>query len=121
MDKEHYILIFHGSDNSNLISKTDLIKNYLQNNLNKNLTICFVQKLSPSFSEALEIAHLHNTKKIVCLPMLLLPGHHLIKDIPLTVENFKKKHKNCEVKILPCLADSKYFFDFLLKTLQSNQ
>ena len=57
-------------------------------------------------------------RDITCMPMLLLPGAHSIKEIPETIESFKNIHSDCAITLLPCLAKNHDFVAFLAKLME---
>ena len=118
--KKHCIFILHGSSSveSKRISES-LERQFLQK-LNLSFQISYLKENSPLFSEALNIAYSKGARNIICLPLFLLPGSHIIKDIPFIIDTFSKEHSDCNIELLPCLAENEFFVDFILKILGTN-
>lgn len=121
MGKEHLILIFHGSSNIDAKNSVEALKECIASRISSPFYICYLKESSPNLSDCLEEAYSNGAKYIKCIPMLMLPGNHMLKDIPSRINIFKEKHKDCTVEILPCLAQNKYFQDFLVQRLEADE
>ena len=117
---KYCIFILHGSRSHEVLSATNRLKEQLLNKLKTSFSICYLAYNTPSLSEALENAYLNGASEIICIPLFILPGQHICKDIPNIIESFQKEHTNLEIKLFPSLVESQYFADFLVKSIESN-
>lgn len=116
-DKDCFnILIFHGSSSKESIESVQKFRQSLSHLLN-NFCICFLKTNSPSLEESLEKAYNNGYKQIKCFPLFVLPGNHLIKDIPDIINDFVDKHEDCSIDLLPCLIDNNLFNEFVINSL----
>ena len=118
--KKHCIFILHGSSSVESKKICDILEQQLSKKLKIPFCISYLKESSPSFSEALDLAYLNGARSIICLPLFLLPGSHILKDIPAIIGDFTKGHSDCNIELLPCLAENEYFIDFILKILGTN-
>ena len=114
------IFILHGSRSPEARLATNQFKKQLLENLESPFTVCYLKGDSPSLSEALENAVLNGASNIVCFPLFVMPGQHICEDIPTIIDDFKKKHYNCKIKLLPSLVENQYFVEFLVRNLETN-
>lgn len=119
MAEQHCIFIFHGSASRPAKEAALKLANDLKSNLHCSFSICYLKEGIPTLSAALNNAYSEGFKEINCLPLLLLPGSHTIKEVPELISEFKIQHPDCQVTQLPCLAESSHFVEFLIKTLES--
>ncbi len=118
--KKYCVFIFHGSANAEAVKITERLKEQFAEKLKLPFSICYLKGNLPSFSDALEQAYLKGARKIDCLPLFLMPGSHISKDIPAIIETFVKAHPDCIVKQMKCLTESMYFVDFIIKILENS-
>lgn len=117
MSAKHYILIFHGSSSVQAKDSSLKLIESLKKNLSVSFSVSYLRNGAPSFLDALENTYNCGYKSICCLPMLLLPGSHTIKEIPEIASLFLKNHTDCNLQILSSLAENQLFIDFLSKLL----
>ena len=118
MSETHFILIFHGSASPEAQEVCLELVDSLKNRLSKSFSFCYLRSGIPDLSKALELAFEKGYRDITCMPMLLLPGAHSIKEIPETIESFKNIHSDCAITLLPCLAKNHDFVAFLAKLME---
>ena len=118
---QHSILIFHGS--SSLESQKTINKfiESIKSQSKLSFSVCYLKESSPTLSDALTNALNEGKTEITCFPLFLLPGSHVLKDIPKIVEDFKHEHPECNIKLLPCLAEKASFVDYIIKVLENNK
>ncbi len=118
--KNHCIFVLHGSASAEAKKICDILEKQFSQKLEIPFYISYLKESSPSFSEALDLAYSNGARSIICLPLFLLPGSHIIKDIPSIIDNFTKVHSDCNIKLLPCLAENEQFINFIIKILGTN-
>lgn len=118
MCDSHCIVIFHGSKTKEAKSVAEQLVSNLESKICGKFSLCYLREGSPNLLESLSKAYLNGIKKITCLPLLLLPGSHSMKEIPEIIADFKKSHQDCHIEQLPCLAESSCFVDFIVKVIE---
>ena len=116
MDK-HCVFVLHGSRSFEVRSATDRLKEQLLKKLNISFSICYLTYNTPNLFEALEEAFANGFHDIICFPLFILPGQHIREDIPDIIDDFKKKHQQCKITILPSIVENNIFVDFIAKTI----
>ena len=118
MDKCFCIFVFHGSKSAEAQDTIKKFSEKLKTKTNQNFLICYLKENSPSLSEALNYAFNKGYKKINCFPFFVLPGSHIISDIPLIIKNFNEKHPECSINQMPCLAEHDSFVSFIADAIE---
>lgn len=75
--------------------------------------LAWIQFVEPDVAGALNALGVAGAKRIVVAPILSLPGRHLDRDLPETLENFNKEFPNCEVAVTESLLTMPGFEDLL--------
>lgn len=118
MNNKCILLIFHGSATQEAKKAINSLRDYVKTKTNSVFYVCYLKDSFPNLLNALEEAYNNGARKIKCFPMLLLAGSHYQKDIPNTIKYFINSHKDTEVDLLPCLAENKDFWNFILTTIE---
>lgn len=121
VQSQHSILIFHGSSSLESQKTTNKFIESIKNQSKLSFSVCYLKESSPTLSDALTNALNEGKTEITCFPLFLLPGSHVLKDIPKIVEDFKHEHPECNIKLLPCLAEKASFVDYTIKVLENNK
>ncbi len=116
---KHCVFILHGSRNFEVQSAVDSLNKQIQQKLAIPSIFCYLTNNNPNLSEALETALSNGASEIICFPLFILPGQHIREDIPKIIDDFKIKHKNCKISLLPSLVENTYFADFLVNALET--
>ena len=120
MDEFYCVFVFHGSKN---IESENTIKSFsekLKQKLGFGFSICFLKEKSPTLNEALEQAFINGYKEVKCFPLFVLPGSHITKDIPVIIQEFKTRHRECNVEQMPCLTENNSFVNFIAEAIREN-
>lgn len=120
MAEQHCIFIFHGSASKPAKEAALKLASNLKCELHCSFSICYLKEGAPSLSSALNSAYSDGFREIKCMPLLLLPGSHTLKEVPEIISEFKNQHPDCEITQLPCLAESSHFVEFVIKTLDTS-
>ena len=119
--KKALLIIAHGSRKK--ISNIEI--HQLANNIllksNKFVMVqaCFLEIAEPSISKGIELCVKNNVDEILIMPYFLAAGRHVIEDIPVIIENERKRYPNISLKTLPYLGSNPVIVD-ILKTLAEN-
>ena len=118
---QHSILIFHGSSSVESQNTTKKFIESIKSQSNLSFSVCYLKESSPTLLDALTNAFNNRKTEITCFPFFLLPGSHVLKDIPNIIEDFKHLHPECKIKLLPCLAEKESFVEYTIKALENNK
>ena len=81
------------------------------------ITHAYLELVSPSIAQALEILR-GKTNEIILLPYFLFPARHVKKDIPAIIQAFQKNHPKVKVKMAQPLGSDPKLLDILDKHLR---
>lgn len=77
--------------------------------------IGFLEGGSPTISEALQ-THIENGAEIIrMIPLFLVPGNHMTRDIPKIVQEMKDKNADVKIILEDFLGNRREFKELLLK------
>ena len=90
----------------------DSFNKKLQDINKKKFKICFLNG-NPSLRQTLLKCKEEKATKLNIIPMLLLPGVHLNKDIPEIINEFSSENAKIEVSIQNCLSIDDNFIEYI--------
>lgn len=117
MGESYCIFVFHGSKTVESENAIEVFSQNIKDKLGCSFSICFLKEKFPTLHEALEQAFIKGFKSIKCFPLFVLPGSHVNKDIPSIIDEFKNKHRDCNVEQMPCLTENKSFVNFVIEAI----
>ncbi len=87
------LLIAHGSreEESNQALFL-LLEKFRTENPDKNVFGAFLELASPSIPEGIELCVVSGAREIFVVPLMLFPGRHVKKDIPVFIKEAEKKY-----------------------------
>jgi len=65
------------------------------------ISAAFLQRASPSISEAIQDQVDRGVKEIVVVPYLLATGRHVAEDIPEALDRFRKSDPDLSISVVP--------------------
>lgn len=110
------LLLFHGST-ENLETLSSTFKRKISNLTERSFEVCFL-KGNPDFCEALNQALQEKETEITVIPLFMLPGAHLKKDIPDIINNFRKNNPEINITLENCLVSDDNFIKYLAKRIK---
>ena len=80
--------------------------------------VAHMELASPSLAEVLERCAASGVRRVSVHPLFLVPGRHLIRDIPELVGDAASRHPELVVRLLPALGTREGLADLVLDTLR---
>jgi sirohydrochlorin ferrochelatase len=71
----------------------------------------------PMLGQVLDRCALEGARDIAVHPLFLLPGRHLLEDIPREIERARQKHPQAEIRLLDAVGSLPALADLILTTL----
>ena len=104
--------IIHGSskEDANVFAR-EMISNLFPQ---KNVNLGFLEAGKPNILEALQEQADRGEKNIRVIPLFLVPGNHVSRDIPSLIEAFRKKNPQIKLSVEPFLGEHPDFKKLLL-------
>lgn len=129
-----YLLVVHGSKNSNYQKSVNTLANLVKNNLQNQNLLCELdisylelsqQSLSSKIIDFAKYCSNKNYKNIKILPLFLLAGTHVKQDIPTEfneAKNIIQEQKiNINIELIEHLGSHQSFLNFLIEKYQHSR
>ncbi|MDH3693468.1 MAG: CbiX/SirB N-terminal domain-containing protein [Gammaproteobacteria bacterium] len=110
------ILVAHGSRRSESNEEIEMLVQKLglalQNEYDK-ISHAFLEIAQPSVPQAIDAAVQNTFNKITVLPYFLAAGTHVVKDIPVIVDEKREQHPNIDIRLTPYLGSDERVVEIL--------
>jgi len=104
------LLVFHGSRTEGVAGEALAFRDALAAQGNwRSVSPAWIQFGEPSVEEALERLANDGARRVVVIPLLVLPGRHLDVDLPRAVQAFRERHPGCAVNMTGSLVSTDGF------------
>lgn len=80
----------------------------------KNVNVGFLEVAKPTILEALQMQVDQGAQSIRIIPLFLVPGNHVTRDIPRIIETFKSENPQIKITVEPFLGEHPDFKKLLL-------
>lgn len=84
------------------------------------VSVAHMELAAPSLAEALDACVASGANPVWIHPLFLVPGHHLVTDIPALVASAASRHPDVAIELTPALGMSPGIADLILSTLPSS-
>ncbi|MBU1107438.1 MAG: CbiX/SirB N-terminal domain-containing protein [Candidatus Riflebacteria bacterium] len=116
----HTLLIFHGSARESASNAAVAFAAELSSKRDcSDFSICFLKGAEPDLTLAITNAIAKGYKKLLLLPLFLLPGAHISEDIPAVVDKFKSSNPEVAFQVCDCLTHNPQFIEFVSNQIAS--
>ena len=107
MSDQAIILFAHGARDPEWAAPFGLIQQQLQAARPDILVlVAFQEFMAPSLDAAVAQSAAHGAQRIVLVPLFMAQGGHLKRDLPLLVEQVRRRHPQLELQVLPAIGDA---------------
>ena len=107
MSDQAIILFAHGARDPEWAAPFGLIQQQLQAARPDVLVlVAFQEFMAPSLDAAVAQSAAHGAQRIVLVPLFMAQGGHLKRDLPLLVEQVRRRHPQLELQVLPAIGDA---------------
>lgn len=108
------LILAHGSRREDARSTVDAIAERLKKKLNADrIWIGYMEMSTPCIGEAIDDMVRSGVKRIFAVPMFLLNGIHMCKDIPEELEKAEKKYPELQITIGKVIGEDERLADIL--------
>lgn len=112
------LLVFHGSARSDANNAAFNFADKIINSGCHNFSVCFLKGVKPDLQQALTQAAEAGHTRIKIIPLFLLPGSHIQKDIPEIIETARIEFPKLQIIVEKCLVDWPEFVFLLIEKLK---
>ncbi len=81
------------------------------------IAVAFLELQPPALPETLDALATEGLRHIDIAPVFWARGGHVAQDLPELVARFQARHPDCNVRILPVLAEMPGMNDFIARTI----
>jgi sirohydrochlorin cobaltochelatase len=107
MSDQAIILFAHGARDPEWAAPFGLIQQQLQAARPDVLVlVAFQEFMAPSLDAAVAQSAAQGAQRIVLVPLFMAQGGHLKRDLPLLVEQVRRRHPQLELQVLPAIGDA---------------
>ncbi len=107
MSDQAIILFAHGARDPEWAAPFGLIQQQLQAARPDILVlVAFQEFMAPSLDAAVAQSAAQGAQRIVLVPLFMAQGGHLKRDLPLLVEQVRRRHPQLELQVLPAIGDA---------------
>jgi sirohydrochlorin cobaltochelatase len=107
MNDQAIILFAHGARDPEWSAPFDAIQRRLQTARPDALVLtAFQEFMAPNLAAAVAQSAAQGAKRIVVVPVFIGPGSHVKRDLPLLLEEERRRHPQLELQVLPAIGDA---------------
>jgi sirohydrochlorin cobaltochelatase len=107
MSSEAIILFAHGARDPEWAAPFCAIQRRLQAARPDALVlVAFQEFIAPSLAAAVAQSAEQGAQRVVLAPLFMAQGSHLKRDLPLSVEQIRRRHPQLELQVLPAIGDA---------------
>lgn len=107
MSDQAIILFAHGARDPEWAAPFGLIQQQLQAARPDVLVlVAFQEFMAPSLDAAVAQSAAQGAQRIVLVPLFMAQGGHLKRDLPLLVEQVRRRYPQLELQVLPAIGDA---------------
>jgi sirohydrochlorin ferrochelatase len=109
------VLLFHGSRGAEARSEAELLAATIRARLEGVRVVhAFLQLGAPSLPSTIDEAIGAGAKRIDVLPLFVLVGAHVLRDVPAQVETARARHPGTDIRLLRHLGADPRFHELLV-------
>lgn len=110
------LYVFHGSNGVEAQQALEVFRKQLES-ISSSARICFLKNQEPCLANTLLEAAQSDFELVRVLPMFLLPGSHVTKDIPETITSILRDYPGLNIITEDCLIKDQVFLSYLTQKL----
>lgn len=125
MSRRAYLLIAHGSrekgSNRAFLRLIQRLQKKLALGRKKPLLVgAFLELARPTILEGIEECARPGVREVFVVPFMLLPGRHVLKDIPHLIKEGRRRHPKITFYYEKALADDPTMLDWMVRKIRRN-
>ncbi len=107
MSDEAIILFAHGARDAQWAAPFGVIQKQLQAaRPDVQIEVAFLEFMEPSLESAVAQSAARGVRRIVLVPLFMGQGGHLKRDLPLLVEEMRRRQPRIEFQVMPAIGDA---------------
>ena len=118
--KAHLILLAHGSKDSNWCRTFELGLGTINNRLEKNASLAYMEMAVPSLENVISKYYLLGEREFEVLPLFFAAGRHLLHDVPEKIARMNGQYKGINITLLDEVGSYDAFWTGLGELIASN-
>jgi len=107
MSRQAIILFAHGAREPEWAAPFVAVQRRLQAARPDTLVIAAFQEfMAPTLAAAVAQSAEQGVQRVVVVPMFIGPGSHVTRDLPLLLEQERRRHPQLELRVLPSIGEA---------------
>lgn len=113
------VIVDHGSRQPEAHAHLEWIAEQVrQRNTELRVYVAHMELASPSLEDAIDACAQDGIREVAVHPLFLVPGRHLVRDIPTLIERAAAKHPDLRIELLDALGTQSAIAELILHTFE---